>query len=885
DRLSNIGNFAGEHQLTTLLSLKDRDIVITKKCFENLQQSQTAPLVVNLFEGRNLAIFTKEAIDFITKQLNSPSSENEKNISNNFTFGRDLIVEFFSNTNGKIPYLKSLLPEISKDLDDFIKQDPKETPFLKAVQFHERLNERLQFLYQGIVKEDSTMIDCAFLRFINGIIKATNRIISHAVAKDISLKYKKTAQGDLLKTTDTSSVSLGAGIDFLGANLSAGINYESKSGAGANSLYEESKTLGISLGASGNISKALEVSGALDGKLTFTDLYFSIEQYLDSKGKIKGNKKAPLKILSISRKELHRKEKELRRNFKDIEGYLKMLGILPIDVTIELPPNTKKGKEITRKDLTGKISVSAKAFESLGFTISKSISGMSYQKISPYLSLLNDDCSPANNLTAKDIEEIIGKKYDFTGKIFEFSQKGSSLNDRSTEFSKLFEDTIAMDSILYALLGDLRGYVSVLQDLAATKNSAEELTKRKHAFEARLSPSPTSSFKGRRGRLGVLKTFIVTVANLRQYADSEEKIASFQKIFLELRKLAAHLEFSKRKKSRKGTFSQESAYGRNNGFSATNTILLAGLTACEIEYTYDNVSGSPILEENGETQSISIKLPLALMEPKVITGINNYLQNWLTDKDEKIQTLKNGIISALGIYLTKEPLDLTSLGLTKDFTPFISCSTKINTNYLKIDKKSKQKPLPGQEKCISKESYWAHLFYQRTKTIKLGAKAKVPTGPVKITGNVSKQTSTTARDLGTNSIAYPLSRFNVWQMEFGNNEKGKISLAWEGLKNNNKNVFSEILRNLAKENSPVSYELQCLYNDNLESIKSSKSKKKLEKKCQKLFKTLVDACKNFSQNGNNYQEALDALDKVLKFNYQHSFLPHFNGAFSLHQES
>ncbi|MDR1435181.1 MAG: hypothetical protein LBI77_02130, partial [Puniceicoccales bacterium] len=39
DRLSNIGNFAGEHQLTTLLSLKDRDIVITKKCFENLQQS------------------------------------------------------------------------------------------------------------------------------------------------------------------------------------------------------------------------------------------------------------------------------------------------------------------------------------------------------------------------------------------------------------------------------------------------------------------------------------------------------------------------------------------------------------------------------------------------------------------------------------------------------------------------------------------------------------------------------------------------------------------------------------------------------------------------------------------------------------------------------
>jgi hypothetical protein len=60
--------------------------------------------------------------------------------------------------------------------------------------------------------------------------------------------------------------------------------------------------------------------------------------------------------------------------------------------------------------------------------------------------LLNDDCSPADNMDKEDIRRIIGKKYDFSD---------SFINDNI--FSALFQ--------VYIFLGNLCNYVFILEDL------------------------------------------------------------------------------------------------------------------------------------------------------------------------------------------------------------------------------------------------------------------------------------------------------------------------------------------------------------------------------------------------------------------------------------
>jgi hypothetical protein len=140
-------------------------------------------------------------------------------------------------------------------------------------------------------------------------------------------------------------------------------------------------------------------------------------------------------------------------------------------------------------------------------------------------------------------------------------------------------------------------------------------------------------------------------------------------------------------------------------------------------------------------------------------------------------------------------------------------------------------------------------------------------------GSVSAFHTTTGQTivkLGTNTISYILSKFNIWQIGI-NESGGKTSTAWEVLKKNNQAAFAEILKNLAKDESGPFYELQCLYNDILKNVGANTD---LGKQCAELFRKLLENCKGFSAGKIDLEPALASFDEVLVFNY-HS-IKHLN---------
>lgn len=89
------------------------------------------------------------------------------------------------------------------------------------------------------------------------------------------------------------------------------------------------------------------------------------------------------------------------------------------------------------------------------------------------------------------------------------------------------------------------------------------------------------------------------------------------------------------------------------------------------------------------------------------------------------------------------------------------------------------------------------------------------------------------------------------------------------------------------------YELQCMYNDVLSYFNNNgyeddyyheSSKEKLEKqRVDEVFSNFSNACKDFSNDNSeeNYNNASNLLDQVLKLNFDYSYMPSWNSLHSL----
>jgi hypothetical protein len=128
-------------------------------------------------------------------------------------------------------------------------------------------------------------------------------------------------------------------------------------------------------------------------------------------------------------------------------------------------------------------------------------------------------------------------------------------------------------------------------------------------------------------------------------------------------------------------------------------------------------------------------------------------------------------------------------------------------------------------------------------------------------------------------------------MGFNQDQKtDKVTAAWKSLTENNDLALEKVFKKFTKRNSSVLYELQGLYNTNLQNISalektSGDQKKSICEKCEQVFKELLENCSKFVRNEISFEEVLETFEEVLIFNYQYNFLVHFNRTFSLHQKN
>ncbi|MDR1590493.1 MAG: hypothetical protein LBR92_00635 [Puniceicoccales bacterium] len=857
---------------------------------------------LNLSNEHTLATVTQKAIEFFLNPENASGHlANTPFIFSHYSLPKIIQdnLELKSKLEGIVEYLNNLPWETLENEDC-----PSKLYEMRPL---------LQEVHDLMVNNADVTADNAFAKFIQGSIKIINVIIADAVAKKVFQEIRSKAEGELSQTNTANSVSVEGSIGWGPFSLSLGGTLATKQGIGENSLYEISRSGDFSIGISAKASKdVLSISCQAGTTLTYTTLFHSIEQVLDS-GQLKGTISEETSKKLSERSTLQNAEKQLLSVMgSDVEGFLKMIGIIPFNTYVKWPHLTKAEAPMTSIALDGKLAVSAeaKSFTQLGMKISKSFTGTIYRKSHSFLSLLNDDGRPADNLTAKDIRRIIGKKYDFS--------------------RKLLGSPIANANVLvpiYILSGDLRGYVSVIQELAALKQSKDsnlqelaslkksrdaenikklkqdmkkltqnmkELTKRKHAYESRLSPQHTFSSEG---RLGVLKTYIVTAAMLSQYAKTIEEIVLCKKMFLELEKLESLLEFSKDKSSRSGTFIQKANYSlTTSGVSGTMKV-----DKCSITCDYNEYSNSPFLDENGAYLSFAITIPSSEIGSVAIQAIRDHISGRadkltvLEIEDRVIDSVKHVAIDVLNwtetLKLIELETDLPSESPLK-FGPSISGSTTISAQAIRIESNSQKRnsltPLPGKELIVRNFPRLAIQFYTAGANVETGTKGKIeglptPTG-ITVGGKVSASHTTTSQfilKLGTSTISYILSRFNSWQMGV-NESEGGVSAAWKAFKENNQGAFSEILKNIAKDGSKPLYELQGLYNDILKNVGTDTDE---GKQCTELFGKLLENCEKFSAGEIDLPTVLDSFDKILEFNYEHNFLVHFNRAFSLHKKS
>lgn len=213
---------------------------------------------------------------------------------------------------------------------------------------------------------------------------------------------------------------------------------------------------------------------------------------------------------------------------------------------------------------------------------------------------------------------------------------------------------------------------------------------------------------------------------------------------------------------------------------------------------------------------------------------------------------------------------------------------EISTSIAKIPgnsspESSKPKPIPGRKKFIKTKSKWKRVYSQYSvvlpSTYTIPGKEEIENSlkkivPIEVT--LTKELTQNTQQLGTETLNYIVSRFNVWQMGLSG-EEDNVSVTWNSFKSSNKQELSGIIKNIGSSKPGILYELQCIYNDNLGNVN------KMTKKDNKIFENLLKCCSTFVQNETdaNLNAALDALDEVLKFNYKNNFLVHYNKAFSL----
>lgn len=804
-------------------------------------------LKVNLFEYNNLVTAIKRALN---SALDANATEAYNQGTNNFFMSSGNIRQRIESVPGLLQVIGSVLAELNSNEEEDEESD-RQLRVLKLI----------KEAYDLACANPNLGENHQFTRFLRGASRALRVVMVSRATDEFMEKNREYIENSAQKTSKSMGASVNVKSNIDGVNLGSSISASKSEGGSDAGLYVISFGGGLKANVGVGFGK-ISVNGGLGANITRSAVFFSLEQLLDESIR-KGKSIIPfepeiVKKLLKHREKLQKLERDLMSVFKDdFEAFLRMLSLIPGSVSVEMPDITKSAIVGHVTNIKSSVEASASFLDYVGFKIAAEMNAKIQEKIGGWLTLVSDDFSPADGLSVKYITDFIGKKYDF-------SQKYGSRSDEVT---------------LLQIVTYLRNYVEVLSTLASNP-SDKEASKRKHEIEDLWLPGGRGITS--EGREGVLKSMIVTLANLRETTSQDRHIEIFKQGYNEASKLVKLFEFSKDKKDKKGTY-RKTTVADNKGFTATLS-LPQGIS---IALTYSDNKGNTFQENNGKYIQIDFSIPFnigAIIGIKMIQDkLSKASAQWGQERGRDTEQMREAlllatdILSQVGTLSIGDSLSMKILGqsvFTVQMTRIDGNAGEQNVRGLpKYEGTPRKKgaPKPRYETIFKDKNAWVIQYIQSAAT----TTTNVDAGLISANKSFSKKEKF-AQD---NTMTYIRSKYNTYAIGLkdkspATNELNSPLVAFE---NEQAGPLGKLFLNITDLNSNVRYELQCMYNEIMDNISGSKD----EENCSDVFAEFIKSCEDLkkSKNEKNFKKTLNAFNEVLKENYRWNFLPHLNNSF------
>ncbi len=822
--------------------LQKNGFVVTAKSFADLAKKfNNAVLKVDLFESDNMNSALREAFNFAMDMEAIEDTTKRSHI-----FGEYKLPEYIGKNSELSEALKSFIDELD---------NPSDTMEEKDIQMNNL--EKLKNIYSLLEKDKNIGKSNGFSKFINGMISVYKVLIARRLADEIIAKHRASTEDNFTNKRKASSAGAGTVISGGVASTGASVSYHSDEGSSDSSFYSidvgGGTRLSVGVGLPG---VGVEVGAGAD--VTKSAIFYSLEQLLDS-GKISTGIFSPKKLKETlkSRQKMQSREKELLSIFgRDVEGYLKMIGKIPVSVYLEWPKLTKSSPSAEATNISKQLDASISILETAGLNVVTSADVKTWKRPSGYMTLISDDCYPSNGLSAKAIVEFLGKQYDISQDLIKGedrnTKKSKKKADKDDTKSEGKIDPSTLPIVLPIILGDIRNYNSALRNLAEKKSAEEENTK--HSIEKRWSPKHKFTSEG---RLGVLKSMIATAAVFRDSALTDRNIELFKQLHTEMSRLAQLLEFSKNKSNRSATFMKE-ATSHNKAIQASASISIPRFGNAEFSFTRSFSDDSPFQDENGNCMGIDITLPIA---PTGIVG-TNVMHRSLNTYHQLISKNHSAFDYGDTFRLARDGFDLMIDDIELPVSSSLSGNAILSVSMCRVDASddTSVRPLPDQEVLTKAENQWVTWYVKGTAY--LSSEIELSKFLKAVDLNYSSSIGKEKIIIGTNTLGYLTSRFNAFSI--GLQDSKDAMSPWYTFKTKQESRLIELLKNIANLKSNVRYELQSMYNTIMDNI-GEKNEKTLDK-CTNLFKDLLAACDELRSE--NSEETTSLKDDLKKFESQ-----------------
>ena len=719
----------------------------------------------------------------------------------------------------------------------------------------------------SIVKKskDAKCISNNLINFLESITNAYEVRISRKAANDLLEKNREKIECLMESTSNSKGINFSTDTDAAGLEIGAEVSLNKSEGGDESVLYRIDKGGNLKISFGGTINKLLkaEVSGNIG--ITASAIFYSLEQYLDSKERPTCITlcKDEIEKLIMSRDLVKKKEKELISNFRAcIEVYMKAKKIIPDIIYIEWPKITETKYQYRANSIKGKVEGAITVLNSIGVNVGASKEYVMNTRVSPYLSLISKDCSSVDGISAKNIKNFFYKKNR--------NEKTKKYNPPIYNLVKsLVKEGQNKEGILSLILGDLRQYNNAVALIAFAPDKVaikKEMEIKRSIQQKWLGRKKIGDFS----RRDMLIAAITVASYMREVIETDSELYILRQIYQEMLSLSKLQYFSKNVKNHTfNTSYMTEKFSIDGGLDIKIPIVGDINTSFEYEYSEDKK------ENIGEEFKMRLDLPilkrrvLALQEAlKEISNVGGLLAN----QDRNAQAAQIGVaLEKASKYISKADINSNSK-LTinepatsiwqKDYLSITVYLTKIQ----KTIKGQQNEPLPGENIIIKNEDKWV------LKNIKISKISKKSMGPVY-----------SAREkymiiMGDNTLSYIKDRYNVYRQS----REGEVkeNSLWQNFKNLHFKEIKKMIKNISLIKSNIMYELQDMYN---KIIEHNPKDHKLKNELYYLIANFIMKCKNFkeSHEEKDFMSAIDFLEDILDIQFKYDFIKNQNIMFSI----